>query len=277
MTPSEQSDIDARIQTYYAEIFDEGVRLSTRSPQGPLDFQRTQEIISSYSPDGRVIDIGGGSGVHAKALEEAGHDVVVVDPVPRHVEAARAAGLNALLGDARDLPSPDEQYDVALLLGPLYHLTSVSDRRRALMEASRVLKPGGMLFAVGLSRYVAFGALTLARPVPDRMPDDWTALLVSGTPSPGLRFPAGHFHTAEELQDEVRSAGFDVQEVVGIEGPAGLLLESLDEADEDVRRSALLLARVAGATPGIRDMSAHLMAIARRPDSSARPPETVVG
>lgn len=30
-----QDDIDVRIQTYYGEVFDEHVRLTTRSAQGP--------------------------------------------------------------------------------------------------------------------------------------------------------------------------------------------------------------------------------------------------
>lgn len=265
MTPPDQSDIDARIQTYYGVTFDESARLTTRSAQGPLEFQRTQELIREHAPLGRVIDIGGGSGVHAKALQDGGYDIELIEPVRRHVDAARAAGLEAHLGDARDLPFDNETFDVALLLGPLYHLSSATDRRLALTEAARVIKPGGVLLAAALSRYVAFGSVSLTQPAPERMPADWAALVVEGAPSPSLRFPAGHFHTAEELHDEIEAVGFEVREVVGIEGPAGLFLEEVKEADDELRDAALVIARAASAIPGIRDQSAHLIAIAHRP------------
>lgn len=42
---------------------------------------------------------------------------------------------------------PDNTYDITLLLGPLYHLYSIADKRHALHEAIRVTKPGGVIFA----------------------------------------------------------------------------------------------------------------------------------
>ena len=40
---------------------------------------------------------------------------------------------------------PDNEYDITLLLGPLYHLYSKEDKRQALGEAIRVTKPGGCI------------------------------------------------------------------------------------------------------------------------------------
>lgn len=263
MTSADQQDIDARIQTYYGEVFDEHVRLTTRSAQGPLEFQRTQEIIRSHVPGGRVLDIGGGAGIHSRALMDAGYEMEMIDPVVRHVEQAQEAGVRASVGDARELEYADQSFDAAILLGPLYHLASREDRLRALREAARVVRAGGVVLAAGLSRYVAFGAASLGRPVPTPIPGEWAALIADGTPGSQLRFPAGHFHTAEELEDEVADAGMDVLEVVGVEGPAGLLLESVADVHPDVREAALTVARAASAVPGIRDQSAHLIAVAR--------------
>ncbi|MGQ7313496.1 GrpB family protein [Microbacterium arabinogalactanolyticum] len=263
MTSADQQDIDARIQTYYGEVFDEHVRLTTRSAQGPLEFQRTQEIIRSHVPGGRVLDIGGGAGIHSRALMDAGYEMEMIDPVVRHVEQAQEAGVRASVGDARELEHADQSFDAAILLGPLYHLASREDRLRALREAARVVRAGGVVLAAGLSRYVAFGAASLGRPVPTPFPGEWAALIADGTPGSQLRFPAGHFHTAEELEDEVADAGMDVLEVVGVEGPAGLLLESVADVHPDVREAALTVARAASAVPGIPDQSAHLIAVAR--------------
>ncbi|MGB3376718.1 MAG: class I SAM-dependent methyltransferase [Microbacterium sp.] len=257
----DQDDIDACIQTYYGEVFDEHVRLTTRSAQGPLEFQRTQQIIREHVRSGRVLDVGGGAGIHSRALMDAGLAVEMIDPVPRHVEQAQAVGVAASVGDARDLRFPDDSFDAVVMLGPLYHLSSREDRLRALREAARVVRSGGVVLAAGLSRYVAFGAASLGRTVPSPIPGEWAALIAEGTPGSGLRFPAGHFHTAEELQAELESAGMTVIRVAGVEGPGGMFLEGEAEIDGDIRDAALVLARAASDVPGIRDQSAHLIAV----------------
>lgn len=258
-----QESIDARILSYYGELFDEGARLTTRSAQSPVEFARTQEIILERISAGRVLDIGGGAGVHARALQSAGFEVEVIDPVRRHVDQARAAGLSARIGDARALPFQDAEFDAALVLGPLYHLAAREDRQLALREAARVVRPDGLIFAAGLSRFIAFGKTTLARGIPDPYPDEWVAVAARGEPASGMRFPAGHFHAAEELDEEVRSSGLEVEAVLGVEGPAGSLLESLEGAGEELVQAALTVARAAASVPGVRDMSAHLIAVAR--------------
>jgi len=262
MPPADQQDIDARIQRYYGEVFDESSRLTTRSPQGPLEFRRTQEIIREHVPIGRVVDIGGGAGVHAKALQDCGYDVELIEPVQSHVDAALAVGVSARLGDARRLPFENQSFDAAIMLGPLYHLASLADRQAALREAARIVRPGGVVLAAGLSRYVAFGAASLGSPIPSPIPEGWAALIADGTPPQSLRFPAGHFHTAEELSDELEAAGLHVREVVGVEGPAGLFLEVEKEVPAEAQDAAMVLARAAAAVPGIRDQSAHLLGVA---------------
>ena len=72
----------------------------------------------------RVLDVGGGAGVHAAWLADDGHSVHVIDPMPSHVEQAnRLAGprrrITAEVGDARRLAVTDGTVDAVLLLGPL--------------------------------------------------------------------------------------------------------------------------------------------------------------
>src|SRR5437773_10269387 len=45
--------------------------------------------------------------------------------------------------------------DIVLLFGPLYHLVRKKERLKALAEAHRVLKPGGLLFAAAISRFTS--------------------------------------------------------------------------------------------------------------------------
>ncbi|WP_243229809.1 bifunctional 2-polyprenyl-6-hydroxyphenol methylase/3-demethylubiquinol 3-O-methyltransferase UbiG [Microbacterium sp. CIAB417] len=257
----DQREIDEQVRAYYGGVFDEGARLTTRSAQGPLEHRRTQELIAAHIDEGRVLDVGGGTGVHARSLQERGFDVILIDPVPEHVAAAAASGVASQIGDARSLPFPDGSFDAVLMLGPLYHLASATDRVRALNEARRVTRPGGSVFAAALSRYIAFGANVLGRPV--RADAAMTALWEQGVPTGNGRFPAGHFHTAEELADEVSDAGLEVLAVHGVEGPGGLALEQIAADRADLMDAALALARATSAEPGIRDFSTHLLAVAR--------------
>ncbi|WP_040163526.1 class I SAM-dependent methyltransferase [Microbacterium gorillae] len=255
------NDLDARIQRYYREQFDEDARLTSRSAQGPLEFDRTQALLRDRIPDGAsVVDIGGGTGRHAAALQRRQCVVELLDPIPGHVDAARGLGIPARVGDARDLPFPDGAFDAALLLGPLYHLDAAG-RQAALSEAVRVTRPGGLIAAVGLSRLVSFQAVSAERDASAPFPAAWTELLASGTPSPTLRFPAGHFHTAEELASELSAAGVTQVVVHGVEGPAGLFLEGIATADAELVAAARVIADAASSTPAIRDQSAHLLAV----------------
>ncbi|OIJ32405.1 bifunctional 2-polyprenyl-6-hydroxyphenol methylase/3-demethylubiquinol 3-O-methyltransferase UbiG [Microbacterium sp. LCT-H2] len=258
----DQRELDERIRDYYEEQFDEAARLTTRSAQGPLEHQRIQELIAEHLAEGRVIDVGGGAGVHARSLLDRGHRVTLVDPVRGHVRSAAERGVDARVGDARSLPFAADSFDAALLLGPLYHLADRADRLQALGEAARVVRSGGWVFAAGLSRFIGFGQLALG--VTDlHLDDEHGALLEHGAPSSRGRFPAGHFHTAESLAEEAVAAGLDVLEVHGVEGPGGLLLEGMPAEETALTQAALLLARAGSTVPGIRELSPHLLAVCR--------------
>ncbi|MFQ7003392.1 MAG: class I SAM-dependent methyltransferase [Ruthenibacterium lactatiformans] len=76
------------------------------------------------------------------AVELVAHNIEVFHKTPV-LESVTIAQGNAL-----DLSAfADNAYDVTLLLGPLYHLYTQDDKRRALREAIRVTKPGGVVFA----------------------------------------------------------------------------------------------------------------------------------
>jgi SAM-dependent methyltransferase len=265
MSEPDQRAVDARIQAYYDGEFAESQRLTTRSAQGRLEHQRTQELVRALlEPEARVLDVGGATGVHAAALAADGYAVHLLDPIPAQVEAARGHGtFEATIGDARELPFADDAFDAALLLGPLYHLVSHADRLLALREAVRVVRPGGHVAAAAIPRVSRHAAVTLTREIPHPYPDEWTALLEHGRPDMAGRFPGAHFHTGEELEAELSEAGLDDVRVVGVEGPAGLALEQLTDPAPEVYDAALTLARAVGHLPGIRDLSNHLVGTGR--------------
>lgn len=105
------------------------------------------------SPSSRILEIGTGTGRYSHALAQQGYTVDAVELVAHNIEIFRKHTLptepiTITQGNALNLSSfPDNQYDITLLLGPLYHLYTVTDKRKALQEAIRVTKPGGIIFA----------------------------------------------------------------------------------------------------------------------------------
>jgi SAM-dependent methyltransferase len=58
--------------------------------------------------------------------------------------------------DARDLSRwADDTFDAVLSLGPMYHLTSASDRSDAARELARVTRPGGLVAVALMPRYAS--------------------------------------------------------------------------------------------------------------------------
>jgi ubiquinone/menaquinone biosynthesis C-methylase UbiE len=82
-----------------------------------------------------------------------GYKVIAVEPIPSFVDAARAflgTPEAVLQGTAEALPVPDETVDLIFLESVLEHVDSP---RRALEEAHRVLRPGGVVFITTTNRH----------------------------------------------------------------------------------------------------------------------------
>ena len=240
-----------------------------------LELIRTREVLRRHLPasPARIIDVGGGTGVHAEWLLADGHRVHLVDLTPRHVAEARdrmgPAGLTAEVGDARSLAAGDDSFDAALVLGPLYHLQERADRVRVLEEASRVTRPGGLVAVAGISRFASlFDGL-----VREFLFDDAFRAIVQRDLADGRHenpthrehwFTTAFFHRPEQLADELSAAGLDLVELVGIEGLAGWL-PHLDRrwSDDGDREVILGATRLVEAEPALLGLSAHLLAIAQ--------------
>lgn len=256
-----------RLATHYADGPGEATRL-TRSPHGRLEYVRTRELLRQELPGApaHVLDVGGGTGVHAAWLARDGYAVRVVDLVPGHVaEAAELPGVEAEIGDARDLTAANGSVDVVLLLGPLYHLRAPVDRARALAEAHRVLRPGGLLAAAGISRYLSALEVGTNGRLTAGMEPSILEVIDTGQYDGHVGFVPAHFHTADELRAEVAAAGFPDVRVHGVEGPSWAALDAAGEAEFDaLLDSALRLARLVERDPLLINASAHFLAFARR-------------
>ena len=122
-----------------------------------------------------VVDVGSGAGIDsliAAKMVGPGGRVIGVDMTPEMRERARTAAEEANLtnvefrdGYAETRPVPDEWADVVISNGVL---NLVPDKRAALSEMHRVLKPGGRL---------QIGDILVDRPVPEEAKENidlWT-------------------------------------------------------------------------------------------------------
>lgn len=118
--------------------YDEDGRLASR--HGSVEFLTTMHYIEKYlRPGFRILEIGAGTGRYSHALARRGYEVSAVELVEHNIEVLKenteeGENLSVFHGNALDLSFlSEEQYDLTLLLGPLYHLytdASLSGNRR---------------------------------------------------------------------------------------------------------------------------------------------------
>lgn len=132
--------------------YDEDSRLVSK--HGSVEFLTTMRYIEKYiRPGDRVLEVGAGTGRYSHALARQGYAVDAVELVGHNIEIFHQntrpdETITITQGNAMDLSVfSDNQYNITLLLGPLYHLYRTEDKRQALREAIRVTKQGGVVFA----------------------------------------------------------------------------------------------------------------------------------
>jgi SAM-dependent methyltransferase len=264
---------------HYTDTIDEDGRL--QQGMGRFEFERTTELISRYlQPAPQVIvDVGGGTGAYALWLAGLGHEVHLVDLVPRHVEQvqakARRASLrlgSAQIGDARSLPFAASLADLVLLLGPLYHLPEPADRVQALGEAGRVLRPEGRVLCGAISRFASmvagfrdrrFGSPEFEAMVDRDLRDGQHRNPVPGSPHLGTAF----LHRPADLRAEIEQAGLRCEKILAVETAAALVgeLEIWRTDDSRLYQLSHKYARAIEEEEELLGASLHLLAIARHP------------
>lgn len=264
------------VREYYdREAATEWERLGRAYPR--LEFVSTLQLVDEFFPrEGRIADIGGGPGRYAIELLRRGYRVTLIDLSEAAVTFAREKMRNLDLtpeavhaADARQLPMlEDAGFDAVLCLGPMYHIVDPAERRRALEEIHRILRPGapalvGFINPWGVLRggLTEFPSLYADEQMVRNLLDTWVQT------GPQEAFTEAAFLTPPQAMAELRDAGFAVECRAGVEGFAGgTRNEIMRMADEDPA-SYEVVARLVAETSthaAFRDATEHLHIIVRK-------------
>ncbi len=259
---------------YDGQVFDYEIN---RARLCPVEFALTARQMDRLIPAGAsVAEIGVGGGFYSELLAKRGCRLHLVDVSARLLEAVsarlEAAGLkDRVVGvDRASATNPNclspAQFDAVLLLGPLYHLCAVEDRRRAVGEAARILKPDGLLFAAGINRLAYLRDLFREKPgeiLPRR--EFHERFLRDGNIDP-LRAPPiafAHLTTVAEFR-ELLTNDFGEMILLGVESFASVWQAELARLDAAESSAWLDLIEQTAATPEGLGVSDHFLFIGKK-------------
>ena len=257
-----------------------------RSDLGLIEFARTCEILLENLPPSPAVvyDIGGGYGEYSWWLADKGYQVYLYDISEKNIEMAEQLAteypdctLRAMeVADARSIDRPDASADAVLLFGPLYHIVEYDERQSALKECHRLLKPNGLLFSAGITRYATtLWAITTYGLKNEFLGDSDFVEMITRELADGQHIKKSNtsykgmgrsfFTLPNELRNELLSSAFSDVDVRGVIGPAWLI-PNLDEQwkDETRRENILRIVRLLEKEESILGFSTHLLAVARR-------------
>lgn len=152
---AEPSYIPAARWRVFSRIYDPVLALTMR--EGRFRNALRERVEEALPRGGSVLDLGCGTGTFAISLAASRPDaeVVGIDGDPEILELARAKqGANAVEwreGLAGSLPFEQGRFDVVTTSLVLHHLLP-AQKREAMAEAKRVLKPGGGFFIADWGR-----------------------------------------------------------------------------------------------------------------------------
>jgi SAM-dependent methyltransferase len=240
----------------------------------PFEFEITMRFMNRYiKPGDKVLDLGGGPGRYSFYLSEMGCDVTLLDLSEGNVAfaAEKAAEgrlkIKTVCGDAREADKlVGGEFDVILLMGPMYHLLDEDDRVRAMDAAVSLLRPGGVIFVSFIALYAGIAYYLNLSPgaVLDDRENEYLECCFDGRTYCGDAFTRACFINPGDVLPFMKKFPLEKLHLFGQEGVTSPGEKSILECPREVIEKWIDIAYSLCEREELLSYSAHLMYVGRK-------------
>lgn len=253
------------LDTYYRK-FCEDKRLTRR--HGQVEYITSMKYIHEYLEDkkeAKILDVGAGTGRYSVPLANEGYDVTAIELVKYNLGILKSKGssVKAKQGTALDLSRfKEDTFDMTLVFGPMYHLYTFEDKLKALNEAKRVTKPGGViLVAYCMNEFsvitYGFKENNIRKCVEEgKVTEDFHTVSEPKDLYDYVRL--------EDINQLVEASGLKRIKIISADGPANYLRPTLNAMDEETYELFIKYHLSTCERPELLGAGAHTLDILRK-------------
>ena len=263
------------VRAYYNEhVNDEDHRLD----EHPFEIPVLMYYAAKYlSPGDNIFDVACGTGRIAQQLMRKGYFVGLNDLSDENIRLVKerlGTNRNLLFTERNDALESEgwkkKQWDAILILGPMYHIISESEKVKMLKMAYDNLKAGGHVFASFMTRTGAMIYGLKNNPKGILYPDGATLQWETGTDNRLVEgteyFTHAHFVHPQEVDALITKAGLTPLHLAGVEGIFGERFELYHRLDDDLKKAWMDFVIKHTEDPHLLEHSKHLLSISQKPD-----------
>lgn len=228
------------LEEYYNK-FNEEKRLNSR--HGQVEFITSMRYIHKYLEEIEkqkpreeiyILDVGAGTGRYSVPLAEEGYDVSAVELVKHNLGRLKQKTdkVHAYQGNATKLKKfADDTFDLTLVFGPMYHLKSQEEKLKALLEAKRVTKKGGIiLVAYIMNEYSVITYAIKEKHIKEGIEQGMLDESFHCTEKANELYSFVRLEDIEELNDK---AGLKRKQIIAADGAANYIRPYLNALDDE--------------------------------------------
>lgn len=223
------------LDNFYTNCCNEEERLVSK--HGSVEFLTTTKYIDErLKPGDKILEVGAGTGKYSLYYASKGYTVHAIEYVEKNVTVLQSKiqqgmSITAEQGDALDLSRFEkDSFNMTLVLGPLYHLYTSEDIDKAIKEAIRVTKPGGIIaFAYLTSDSIMLDWVLKENHLLDGYKKDFNENFKM------INYPEGIFSSFYISEFEERMSKFDVHclKNIATDGMAQHFADKIDALSDD--------------------------------------------